>query len=464
MNKAQEINPPRRINRLGIEIFRGVLRRRHAVGRRWRAVFFVATIIGIVALATLFATVVNRAFGMVAMQNAVDPETLSDRPLDALSADELSTLLAENLRKARLRVLVRDHVMGTSSAIDTALPLRELLAGHTLPDALADKPFVELGEAELGAVLAASLSRGHMYNLVMEEVVKLEVVESWPLQRALFDREGIEAELAASEHPDATLRMRSWINLRFLANTMSSTPALAGIRTALLGSLWLLVMTMLVAVPLGVGAAVYLEEYTTDTALNRLIETNIRNLAGVPSIIYGMLGLAIFVRAMGSFTSGAIFGTTTSNGRTVISASFTLALLVLPIIIINAQEAIRAVPRSIREASYGLGATKWQTISRQVLPASLPGILTGTILSLSRAIGETAPLIVIGASAVIFTDPDGPFSKFTALPIQIWQWTARPQDQFRDIAAAAIVVLLIVLLLLNASAVVLRQRFSKRHW
>jgi phosphate transport system permease protein len=293
--------------------------------------------------------------------------------------------------------------------------------------------------------------------------VQLEVVDSWTVLQALFERDSIEAELAA-DNPNAELQWHSWLDMDFLVKPMSSTPALAGIRTALLGSLWMLAITMLVAVPLGVGAAIYLEEYADDTWYNNIIETNIRNLAGVPSIIYGMLGLAIFVRSMEDFTSGAMFGVTESNGRTIISASFTLALLILPIIIINAQEAIRAVPWSIREGSYGLGATKWQTIWRQVLPAGLPGILTGTILSLSRAIGETAPLIVIGASAVIFTDPNGPFAKFTALPIQIWQWTARPQDQFRDIAAAAIVVLLVLLLLLNTTAIVLRQRFSRRLW
>ena len=185
----------------------------------------------------------------------------------------------------------------------------------------------------------------------------------------------------------------------------------------------------------------------------------------MPSIIYGMLGLAIFVRAMEPLTSGTLLGTadpTTANGRTILSAGLTLALLILPVIIINAQEAIRAVPRSLRQASYGVGATKWQTIWYHVLPNALPGILTGTILAISRAIGETAPLVVIGASTFITLDPTGPFSKFTTLPIQIYQWTARPQDQFRNLAAAAIVVLLVLLLTLNATAVLLRNRYSRR--
>jgi phosphate transport system permease protein len=216
---------------------------------------------------------------------------------------------------------------------------------------------------------------------------------------------------------------------------------------------------------LGVGAAIYLEEYATDNWINRLIRTNVNNLAGVPSIIYGMLGLAIFVRAMEPLTSGSLFGMvdpTTANGRTILSAGLTLGLLILPLIIINAREAVRAVPRSLREASFGLGATKWQTIWHHVLPSAMPGVLTGTILAISRAIGETAPLVVVGASTFITVDPSGPFSKFTTLPIQIYQWTARPQDEFRNIAAAAIIVLLILLLSLNATAVLLRNRFSRR--
>jgi len=177
------------------------------------------------------------------------------------------------------------------------------------------------------------------------------------------------------------------------------------------------------------------------------------------------LGLAIFVRALEPLSSGAAFGLvepTTANGRTVLAAGLTLGLLVLPIIIINAQEAIRAVPRSLRNASYGLGATKWQTTWHHVLPGAIPGILTGTILAISRAIGETAPLVVVGASTAISFDPTSPFSKFTTLPIQIYQWTARPQAEFRSLAAAAILVLLIMLLSLNAAAILLRNRYSRR--
>jgi phosphate transport system permease protein len=210
-----------------------------------------------------------------------------------------------------------------------------------------------------------------------------------------------------------------------------------------------------------------LEEYADNNRFNRLIETNINNLAGVPSIIYGMLGLVIFVRALEILTSGKLFGAgdpTTANGRTIVSAGLTLGLLILPLLIINAREAIRAVPGSLRQASYGLGATKWQTVWSHVLPGALPGILTGTILAISRAIGETAPLVVIGASTFIVVDPNGPFAKFTTLPIQIYQWTSRPQAEFRNLAAAAILVLLILLLSLNATAVLLRNRFSRQRY
>ena len=193
-----------------------------------------------------------------------------------------------------------------------------------------------------------------------------------------------------------------------------------------------------------------------------MIQTNIDNLAGVPSIVYGILGLALFVRTLEPLTSGAIFGIERGNGRTILSAGLTMALLILPIIIINAQEAIRTVPDSLRQASYGLGATRWQTIWSHVLPYALPGIMTGTILAISRAIGETAPLIVVGSSTMVTSDPTGPFSSFTALPIQIYNWTMRPQPAFQHIAAAAIIVLLIALLSLNAVAIMLRNRFTKR--
>lgn len=308
-------------------------------------------------------------------------------------------------------------------------------------------------------------SQEEVYDLVLERVVQPRFVAVWPLVESIFQRDRIEQEVFA-RYPDAELQFYSWVNLNFLGSPQSSSPELAGVRTAILGSLWVILITIVFSFPIGVGAAIYLEEYATDTPINRIIMTNISNLAGVPSIIYGMLGLAVFVRVMEPLSSGALFGygsdATTANGRTILSAGLTLGLLILPVIIISAQEALRAVPNSVRQAGMALGATQWQTIWAHVLPSALPGILTGTILSISRALGETAPLVVVGASTFVTFNPDGPFSKFTTLPVQIYQWTSRPQPEFQNLAAAAILVLLVLLLSLNATAIILRNRFSGR--
>ncbi|MCB0112984.1 MAG: phosphate ABC transporter permease PstA [Caldilineaceae bacterium] len=310
----------------------------------------------------------------------------------------------------------------------------------------------------------AERSRENVYELIQVWVIKPQIEKTWSFVDSIFRRAAIEAEVAEDFAGDQLI-FRSWLTPDFVSSTQSSDPILAGVRTAIFGSLWTIFITILFAFPIGVGAAIYLEEYARrDLWINQVIQTNINNLAGVPSIIYGMLGLAIFVRLLEPITSGTAFGLadpTTANGRTIVSAGLTLALLILPLLIINSQEAIRAVPSSLRQAGYGLGATQWQVIWHHVLPNAMPGILTGTILSISRAIGETAPLVVIGASTFITVDPNGPFSKFTTLPIQIYQWTARPQAEFRNLAAAAIVVLLLLLLSLNASAVLMRNRFRR---
>jgi phosphate transport system permease protein len=394
-------------------------------GGFWALVFMASTLVGIIALMALLYNVVNSAFGYVMIQNEIEPE--------AIVADAgLSGPLAE-LPKETLAEILREHVSaGLIRRLDN------------------DKPLAERTQEEV-------------YELVMERVVESRIVKSWSLTDSLFQRSAIEAEIAAT--PGAEMTFRSWLTLDFVTSPQSSQPEFAGVRTAILGSLWVILITILFSLPIGVGAAIYLEEYAADNRFNRLIETNINNLAGVPSIIYGMLGLAIFVRMLEALTSGRLFGVgdpTTANGRTILSAGLTLGLLILPLLIINAREAIRAVPASLRQASYGLGATKWQTIWSHVLPGAVSGIMTGTILAISRAIGETAPLVVIGASTFIVVDPDGPFSKFTTLPIQIYQWTSRPQAEFRNLAAAAIIVLLIMLLSLNATAIVLRNRFSRQ--
>jgi phosphate transport system permease protein len=242
-----------------------------------------------------------------------------------------------------------------------------------------------------------------------------------------------------------------WLTGTFFTESPSRIPSRAGIKPALAGTLWLMGLVALIAFPLGVAAAVYLEEYAARSWVQSVIQTNIANLAGVPSIVYGILGLAVFVRWMFALT----------GGRSVLSGALTISLLVLPVIIIAGQEAIRAVPGSIREASYGLGATRWQTVRHHVLPNALPGIMTGTILALSRAIGETAPLIMMGALTFIAFVPDGPRDAFTVLPIQIFNWASRPQDEFRNLAAAAIIVLLVLLLSMNALAIWLRNKYRK---
>jgi phosphate transport system permease protein len=237
----------------------------------------------------------------------------------------------------------------------------------------------------------------------------------------------------------------SW---QFLTSPPSSRAAEAGIYPALIGSLWIMGLTAALAVPLGIAAAVYLEEYGGTGRAARLIEINIANLAGVPSIIYGLLGLGLFVRTL-------------ALGRSVLAGAATLALLVLPVVILSTREALRTVPTSVREGSYALGATKWQTVWHQVLPAALPGIMTGLILALSRAVGETAPLITIGALTYVPFAPDNVWSPFSVLPIQIFNWVSRPQAAFAENAAAAIIVLLAVLLSMNAVAIVVRDRFQR---
>jgi phosphate transport system permease protein len=248
---------------------------------------------------------------------------------------------------------------------------------------------------------------------------------------------------------DVARRGLGALDWTFLTSYPSRFPEQAGVRSALFGTFWVIGLTALIALPLGLGAAVYLEEYARRTWFQTLVQTNINNLAGVPSIIYGLLGLEIFVRTIGL-------------GRSVIAGALTLALLILPIIIVATQEALRAVPSSFREAAYALGATRLQTTWRVVLPIALPGILTGTILALSRAIGETAPLITIGALTFVAFVPDSIFSPFTVLPIQIFNWVSRPQAAFHERAAAAIIVLLAVLLTMNAAAIYLRNRFQRR--
>ncbi|TDT70552.1 phosphate ABC transporter membrane protein 2 (PhoT family) [Hypnocyclicus thermotrophus] len=240
-----------------------------------------------------------------------------------------------------------------------------------------------------------------------------------------------------------------WINLNFLTHFPSRFPKKAGLASAIVGTSWIITLTALIAFPLGVGTALYLEEYANKTTkFFKILELNIANLAGVPSIVYGMLGLSVFVQMLGF-------------GRSILSGAFTLALLILPVVIVSAQEAIKAVPNSAKEGAYALGMTKWQMIKCVVLPYAMPGMLTGSILALSRAAGEAAPLIVVGAAAYVPFFPKNIFDIFTVMPIQIYNWTSRPQEDFQYIAAAGIIVLMILLLSANGLAIYLRNKYQQ---
>jgi phosphate transport system permease protein len=409
----------------------------------------------VVALVTLLVTIINSSFGLVAIDNEVAPAEAvqriglaPDTDLASLDKDQLLAILDTEISRNVGRRLEREQRFFSD---------RYVYEDPTLYEQLCTSD-----EAPEGCSLAAR-DEANVYGLVLERVIQPTVLGTWSLFDSLLDRGRVESEVA-EDFPGAELEFRSWLSLDFITNPQSPDPTIAGVRTAIFGSMWVVLITLVFSFPVGVGAAIYLEEYAADNRVNRIIQTNINNLAGVPSIIYGMLGLAIFVRTLEVVTSGQFLNgdSSTANGRTVVSAGLTLGLLILPIIIINSQEAIRAVPRSLRQASLALGATRWQTTRSHVLPNAMPGILTGTILAMARALGETAPLVVVGASTFITSDPSGPFSKFTVLPIQIFQWTSRPQDEFRNIAAAAIIVLLVLLLTLNAAAVILRNRFARR--
>lgn len=239
------------------------------------------------------------------------------------------------------------------------------------------------------------------------------------------------------------------INWDFITNLPSRRASKAGILTAWTGTAWILGLTSIIAIPIGVAAGIYLQEYGRKNRLARIVELNIANLAGVPSIIYGLLGLEIFVRIM-------------NLGGSLLAGALTLSLLILPVIIVATREALKAVPNSLREASYGMGATKWQTIWHQILPAASGGILTGIILALSRAVGETAPLIVIGALAYVPFVADSPLDEFTVLPIQIFNWVSRPQEEFLTNGAAAIIILLLITFVMNGIAVYLRNKWQKK--
>ncbi len=449
--------------------FDRLLNRRTRKAQMSQLAFLSALVVAVLALATLLYTIINDAFGLVAIVNENNPEEVvaeagydpATVDLEDLTRDQLVTLLEGAVSRNVGRRLEREQRFYDDRYVFEDPAVYEELCA-------SDDPVDGCG---LGA-----RDKANVFALVQERVVVPDVIAAEELVPSLlapdaFEEDVLQAFVDSPERfPDYTadqvrFEWRSWVSTAFLRTPASATPEVAGIRTAALGTLWIAVITILFAVPVGVGAAVYLVEFAKPSRFNDFIQTNINNLAGVPSVIYGMLGLAVLVRTFEPVTSGDVFTSgppPSENGRTVLAAGITLGLLVLPIIIISAQEALKAVPNSLRQAGMGLGATKWQTVRSQVLPVALPGILTGVILSVARAIGETAPLIVVGAASFITADPSGPFSKYTAMPIQIFQWTSLPQAEWRHLAAAAIIVLLVILLVLNATAVILRNRYSRR--
>lgn len=449
------------------EEYRVLLDRRRRRGRFAAAGFMFALVVAVVALATLLYTVINDSFGMVAIVNQQNPESVveslgysASTDVSDLTKDELVGLLQASVTSGVGRRLERDQRFFEDRLVfESEAKWDEVCAGVEAP----------------GGCTGGPRSRTDIAALVQERVIQPDVIASYDLVPSLLNPAAFQAgvieafETTPARFGEYTVdqvrfEWRAWLNLDFLLRPSNATAEIAGIRTAILGSTWLVVITLLFAVPVGVGAAVYLVEFARPSRFTEMVQTNVSNLAGVPSVIYGMLGLAVLVRTFAPLTSGSLFldQPPSENGRTILSAGITLGLLILPVIIIAGQEALRAVPNSLRQAGMGLGATRWQTVRSQVLPVALPGILTGTILAVARAIGETAPLIVVGAASFITADPSGPFSKYTALPIQIFQWTGLPQEEFRNIAAAAILVLLVLLLMLNGTAVVLRNKYSRR--
>jgi phosphate transport system permease protein len=282
------------------------------------------------------------------------------------------------------------------------------------------------------------IARRVLLNNVIKHVFSLSTVFALIVLGILFYRIGVQAA--------------GWLDFQFLTSNLSIFPEKAGIKGPIIGTLWLMAIVTPITMFLGVATAIYLEEYAKKGKLSTFIKINISNLAGVPSVIFGLLGLTVFGRLM-------------SLGSSILAGGLTMSLLVLPIIVVSSQEAIRSVPSYLKEASYAMGATKWTTVKKVVLPAALPGILTGSILSLSRAIGETAPLVVLGIPTLIMKLPTSSLDNFTALPIQIYYWTldAVLTPEYANLAAATIVVLLVTLFLMNASAIIIRNKFQKRY-
>lgn len=402
---------------------------------------------------------------------------------------------SESIDSAQLRILTirrRSGLLWTSLVTFAAATATVMVAWFVLGIANDAAGFVlvaylrqppanraELTVADRVALLEAEASPGVLRRLESEEplgdrtsdeldalldqfVFQSTVVQTWSIVDSVFRRDEIEA--IAAQVPGAELRMHSWVNPSFLVRPLNRRPLQTGIRTALLGSLWIVALSMAIAFPVGVATAVFLTEYATAGWFTRFVRVNVETMASVPSIIYGILGLALFVRTLGSVTSGAFLGTGDGSaaGRTILSAGLTLAILVLPAIIINVRDILENVPPGYREACYSVGARRSTVVMRRILPSVGGQLVTVLLLGISRVIGETAPLLVIGAAAFITVDPSGIFSRFTSLPTQIFFWTSGLTGANRNLAAAAIVVLIVLSIGLNVVFVLIKRRLENR--
>lgn len=370
-------------------------------------------------LVALLLSVINSAFGFVALENSVSLEEISPgtRSLDQMTRGALESALRTRLSTGLIRRLE------------------------------SEQPLSERSDAELR-------------DLVRERIINPTVVHSWSLGESLLRGDLISSY--RNENPEAVITFRSWLSGSFLTSQQSPDPLDAGIVSALIGTLLVVGIAVVIAMPVGVATGIYLTEYSRPSLFRSIIQLNIQNLAAVPPVIYGLLGLALFVRFAAPVTSGAVFGVDAVNdGRTVFSAGLTLATLVLPVIVINAQDAFASIPERYRDAARAVGASRTQLVFGRLLPHVADRLVTVSILAVSRVVGETTPLIIVGAATVIAVNPSGLFSRFTALPSQIYYWSFSPQDEFQRLAAAAIIVLLVLSLGLNIVLVTLRRRIQK---
>ena len=446
--------------------YQKLLGKRTRRGTTVQLAFVLMLAVAVVSLGILLYTIIDDSFGLVAVVNENEPEDV----LASYGYDPEVTVLSDLNRQQLVEVLAGTISSGVGRRLERE---QRFFADRLVFETQQDWDELCAADDAPTGCDGGVRSKGNILDLVEERVIVPDIIAAGSLTGSILNPQSFQEEVERdfAENPGSyegytfdqvRFQWRAWFSWKFITSPASDSPEIAGVRTAVLGSIWLVAITILFAVPVGVGAAIFLEEFARPTRINDFIQTNINNLAGVPSIIYGMLGLAVLVRALEPITSGSLFGDGAPNGRTIMSAGLTLGLLTLPVVIISSQEAIRAVPSSLRQAGMGLGATKWQTVRSHVLPVAIPGIMTGTILAVARAIGETAPLILVGAAGFITTSPSGPFSQFTALPIQIFQWSSLPQEEWRHLAAAASLVLLVLLLSLNAVAVILRNRYSRR--